>query len=95
MRLTHQVYIDIGGVQKAVAQRAEYIYQRLSPDEQRLAQRIFTQLVQLNQGDRNTRKQMTYAELGEPAAGVKKIVGQLSEARLLVVRETDEESSKE
>jgi len=93
MRLTHQVYIDIGGVQRAVAQRAETIYQRLSQEDQKLTRRIFTQLVQLNDGDRNTRKQMTYAELGEPAAAVKEIVKLLSDARLLVVRKTEEETA--
>lgn len=92
VRLTHQVYTDIGGVQGAVAQRAENIFQRLSEENKKIARRIFTQLVQLNEGDRNTRRQMTYAELGEPKAEVTEIVKLLSDARLLVVREVEEEA---
>jgi energy-coupling factor transporter ATP-binding protein EcfA2 len=93
VRLTHQVYADIGGVQAAVAQRAETIYEKLTDEKKEIARRIFTQLVQLNEGDRNTRRQRTYAELGEPADEVRDIVKLLSDARLLVVREVKEEAS--
>jgi len=93
VRLTHQVYADIGGVQAAVAQRAETIYEKLTEEEKEIARRIFTQLVQLNEGDRNTRRQTTYAELGEPADEVRDIVKLLSDARLLVVRDVEKEAS--
>lgn len=89
VRLTHEVYADIGGVQAAVAQRADTIFDKLSAEQQEIARRIFTQLVQLNEGNRNTRRQRTYAELGEPAEEVKEIVKLLSDARLLVVRDVD------
>ena len=86
-RLTHQVYAKIGGVQEAVAQRAETVYLRLSEGKRKIARRIFTQLVQLNEGDRNTRRRATFVELGEPANEIHEIVQLLRDARLLVVRE--------
>jgi hypothetical protein len=93
VRLTHQVYADIGGVQAAVAQRADTIYEKLTKEKQEIARRIFTQLVQLNKGDRNTRRQRTYEELGEPANEVRDIVKLLTDARLLVVRDVEEEAT--
>jgi 2,4-dienoyl-CoA reductase-like NADH-dependent reductase (Old Yellow Enzyme family) len=48
--LTHQAYDEIGGVNKAIANHAEQVYQKLSENLQQQAQRIFLQLVHPGEG---------------------------------------------
>ncbi len=63
--LTHQAYDEIGGVNKAIANHAEQVYQKLSENLQQQAQRIFLQLVHPGEGTEDTRRIATRAEVGE------------------------------
>lgn len=59
-----ETYRKIGGVGGALAQRAQSIYESLSPTEQDVAQRMFVGLVQPGEGrTQNTRKRVTIEEL--------------------------------
>jgi len=64
-QLTHQAYSEIGGVAKALSNRAEVVYGNLSKEEQKQAQRIFLQLVRPGEGTEDTRRLATRAEVGE------------------------------
>ncbi len=61
--LTHQAYEKIGGVRKALVKHAEEVYCKLS--EQKQAQRIFLQLVHLNDETQDTRRIATRGEIDE------------------------------
>ena len=63
--LTHQAYRKIGDLQGALAQHAEAVYKRLSPEQQGRARQLFGQLVQPGEGTVDTRNIATRAELGE------------------------------
>jgi WD40 repeat protein/energy-coupling factor transporter ATP-binding protein EcfA2 len=79
--LTHQAYEEIGGVEAALANHAETVYQQLSPTEQQRVEQIFIQLVK--PGERNayirriaTRKQVKSENWD--------LVAKLASARLVV-----------
>jgi WD40 repeat protein len=80
-RLLHAVYEAMGGVQGAIAQRANEVLKRLTPLEQQVTRRIFVQLVQPGEGTDYTRRRASFAEVGEAA---RPVVQQLADARLLV-----------
>jgi Tfp pilus assembly protein PilF/energy-coupling factor transporter ATP-binding protein EcfA2 len=63
-RLTHQAYAEIGGVAKALANHAETVYAKLNEAQQKLAQRIFLQLVHPGEGTEDTRRLATRGEVG-------------------------------
>lgn len=63
-QLTHQAYTEIGEVTKALANHAETVYQGLSEENQKRAQRIFLQLVRPGEGTEDTRRVATRAEVG-------------------------------
>jgi serine/threonine protein kinase/tetratricopeptide (TPR) repeat protein len=61
--LTFLAYRQIGGLQGAVAQRAESEYAKLSPNQQSILQKIFTLcLVIPAEGTEHTRRRATWAE---------------------------------
>jgi WD40 repeat protein/energy-coupling factor transporter ATP-binding protein EcfA2 len=64
-KLTHAAYEEIGGVEKALANHAEHVYQKLTEDEQKRVQHIFTQLVRPGAGTEDTRRLATRAEVRE------------------------------
>ncbi len=63
--LTHQAYIEIGGVTQAIANHAETVYAGLSAEQQQRAQRVFIQLVQPGSGTEDTRRLTTRDEVGD------------------------------
>ncbi|BAZ40297.1 WD-repeat protein [Calothrix sp. NIES-4101] len=63
--LTHQAYIEIGGVTQAVANHAKAVYAGLSEEQQKRAQRLFIQLVQPGEGTEDTRRLATRDEVGD------------------------------
>lgn len=79
--LTHQAYEAIGGVQGAIAQRAEGLFGQLDPHDQMELRRVFTQLVLPGEDSQDTRRRATFDELGESA---QQLVARLTDARLLV-----------
>jgi WD40 repeat protein len=53
--LTHQAYDQIGGVEEALANHAEFVYAQLNEGDQQRSQRVFIQLVQPGTGTDDSR----------------------------------------
>ena len=64
-RLLHEAYEAMGGVQGAMAQRAEKVFDRLSPLEQQEAPRVFKEMIRTGEGTEDTRRRATLGEVGE------------------------------
>jgi formylglycine-generating enzyme required for sulfatase activity len=79
--MRHDAYDAMGGLEGALANTAEAVYDKLSDREKQAARRIFLQLVRPGEGVEDTRRRATFAELGEEA---REIVKRLADARLLV-----------
>src|SRR5262249_20694006 len=80
-QLHHDAYEKIGGVQGAIAQRANEVYQRLSRDEQAAAHRMLIRLVRPGEGTEDTRRRAALEDF-DPAAW--RVVEQMADERLLV-----------
>jgi signal transduction histidine kinase len=80
-KLTHTAYDEIGGVERALAIYAEKSYLELSEEEQKQAERIFLQLVQLGEGTENIRRRARRRDISE---GDWSLVPHLANARLVV-----------
>jgi WD40 repeat protein/serine/threonine protein kinase len=80
-QITHEAYVEIGGVTGALARHANEIYANLSPEEQRLARRAFVQMVQPGTGTEDTRRVATRNELTEEEW---QLVQKLANERLVV-----------
>ena len=79
---------DIGGVGGALAQEAQRLYDRLSPQQQRIAQRAFVRMVQIGEGTRVTRRRATLNELcgqGETGAQVRDVLLPFADERARLV----------
>ncbi|MBD2606302.1 CHAT domain-containing protein, partial [Scytonema hofmannii FACHB-248] len=68
--LTNKAYDEIGGVKKAIANHAEFVFQQLNESQQKQAERIFVQLVRPGEGTEDTRRIATRAEVGEDNWGL-------------------------
>jgi hypothetical protein len=69
-KITHKSYDDIGGVEGALAQRAEAIFAILTDNGanthmEKAFQRLFTRLVSLGEGAEDTRRTVGREELGQ------------------------------
>ena len=85
-QLTFAAYREIGGVEGAIARRAEEEYGALSSEQQAVARRIMLRLVQPGEGTVDTRRRARLDELAfDPAhtAEVEAVVQRLTDARLL------------
>jgi WD40 repeat protein/DNA-binding SARP family transcriptional activator len=86
--LTLEAYRASGGVDGAVAQRAEAVYAGLSDEERRVVRRVLLRLTQPGEGTEATRRRVRFAELStrfEDDATVGEVVDALTAARLLTV----------
>ena len=84
--LTLEAYVASGGVEGALAQRADSIYQGLAPAQQAIARRVLLRLIQPGEGTEDTRCRATMAELltrPEDEADLEAVVKDLADARLL------------
>ncbi len=79
--LHHEAYREIGQLEGAIARKAESLYQNASEEDQRRMQQIFFRLVRPGEGEADTRRRATLAELGEGLQGLAKT---LTDERLLV-----------
>ena len=61
--LTHQAYLEIGGVSSALANHAETVYANLCETERKQAQQVFLQLVRLGKETKATRRLATRDEI--------------------------------
>jgi WD40 repeat protein len=80
-RLLHSAYEAIGGVQGAMAARAEDVLSKLSVADEEAVRRLLLRLVQPGAGTIDTRRRATLEEVG---TGTESIVRALADARLLV-----------
>ncbi len=82
MDLTLPEYRDRGGIESALERHANKVFARFSLEEQDVAKGIFYKLIAVGQGQVDTRRTATFAELipaGGEAATVQKIVAALAE----------------
>lgn len=79
--LHHDAYQVIGQLEGAIAKKAESLYLKASEEDRRRIQRIFLRLVRPGEGEADTRRRATVAELGE---GLQILVKTLADERLLV-----------
>ena len=79
--LLHEAYEDMGEVRGAMAHRADEVFGKLTPVDQKLMRRVLIQLVRPGEGTDDTRRRATFTEVGEAA---KPVVKQLADARLTV-----------
>lgn len=95
--LRAQEYRSLGGVQLAIAETAEAVYQQIAvtPDEQQRLRDVFTRLTQLDEVSppdrkpRDSRRRVRFSELvpaGSDPEVTRRIITQLADARLLVTR---------
>ncbi|MBT2545845.1 helix-turn-helix domain-containing protein [Streptomyces sp. ISL-44] len=85
--LTLAGYQASGGVRGAIAQTAERVNDRLSPEQQQIARRIFLRLTALGEGTEDTRRPIVRTELdgvADPPV-VAEVLDRLAEARLVVL----------
>ncbi|MCT7957532.1 nSTAND1 domain-containing NTPase, partial [Laspinema palackyanum] len=89
-RLTVQTYQDMGGVQKALQNRANKVYQTLSPEQQTIARSIFLELTQLLENTKPTARQVRKTQLTDLPPSPKQVetvLDKLETARLVVTSE--------
>ena len=86
-RLTLAEYTKLGGVNGALRQRADEVYEELTAAEQLAAKRIFLNLTQLGEGTEDTRRQVLKEDLidkQESAELIEGLLQKLADARLVV-----------
>jgi WD40 repeat protein len=96
--LTHQGYVDAGGVHGAIAKTAESVFTRLTLEQQALARRIFLRLTELGEGTQDTRRRAPLVELSlqpEDASQVESLLKILADARLITLSEDTAEVAHE
>jgi Novel STAND NTPase 1 len=82
--LLNKTYEDFGGLQGAVATKADQLFKDLSPSEQKILQRVFLRIVRPSESGENTRRRTPFDEL--PAGGAE-LVAKLANERLLVTNQ--------
>jgi len=80
-QMSHQAYEQIGGVVGALARHANQVYAQLAPEEQKVARRLFVQMVQPGDGTEDTRRVAIRNEL---AAEEWQLAQKLAGERLVV-----------
>ena len=86
--LTNEAYDSIGGVEGAIAGKAEALYERLSDKQRELLPKIFMQLISVGEESEDTRRRAKLSTIGGEA---RPVVDLLADARL-VVTNADESS---
>jgi WD40 repeat protein len=83
--LTLEGYREAGGVHGALAQRADQIFDGLSPAQREIARRALLRLTQPGEGTEDTRRRATRRELAaaEGDASFDVVLGRLVDARML------------
>lgn len=85
--LTLDAYNELGGVRGTLQKRANDLFYSLTPEEQRVAKRIFIALTQIGDGTEDTRRRISKAELISPwfpAEVVERVLEKLVAAKLVV-----------
>jgi WD40 repeat protein len=84
--LTNQAYDEVGGVEEALANHAEFVYTQLNDDDQRRSQQILIQLVQPGSGTDDSRRLATRDEVQLENWN---LVTHLASARLVVTNRNE------
>ncbi|HEX8651154.1 MAG TPA: TIR domain-containing protein [Pyrinomonadaceae bacterium] len=95
--LTLEAYRESGGVQGAIAKRADAIYDSFTEEQQAIVRRIMLRLTQPGEGTEDTRRRATMDELVTRAgdtANVENVAQAMANARLLTT-DTDEQPGKQ
>jgi WD40 repeat protein len=93
--MTLESYAESGGVRGAISHTADAIFtQRLTPEQQLIARRIFLRLTNLGEGAQDTRRRANLSEL-EPTPEVETVLHTLIDARLITVSEGSAEVAHE
>jgi energy-coupling factor transporter ATP-binding protein EcfA2 len=89
--LTLEGYRETGGVDGALAQRAEQIFNELSPDQQQIARWMLLRLTQPGEGTEDTRRRVLRRELSpaEDDDSFDDVLDRLVDARLLTTGRDD------
>jgi hypothetical protein len=85
--LTHHAYQEIGGLEGAIATRADEVYLKLTPIQRATARRMMLRLTNLGEGTGDTRRRAALTEFvadGEQVTDVEEVVDKFVSARLLV-----------
>jgi WD40 repeat protein/DNA-binding winged helix-turn-helix (wHTH) protein len=88
--LTLSAYEDAGGVEGAIAKRADAIYLALSSEQQKIAQRIMLRLTQPGEGTEDTRRRAAMSELirhPNENDAVEAVIHLMTDARLFTMNE--------
>ena len=91
-RLTLDSYIRLGGVKKALENRADQVYQLFTPDEQQVAKHIFLALTHLGEGTEDTRRRIFKQDLvnaHQSEALVDRVIQTLAAERLIVTSQVE------
>lgn len=94
--LTHQAYTEIGGVEGALADKADRVFDSLSESQQIVARRFLLKLIQLGEGSRDTGRRMPFAELTSVSKDPEDfltVLDSFSGARLISLSANPEEAS--
>src|SRR6202022_1515353 len=83
--LLNETYDAIGGLQGAVATKADELFKGLSSAEQKIIQRVFLRIVRPSEGGLDTRRRAAFAEL--PPEGAELVIKLVNE-RLLVTNQS-------
>lgn len=83
-RLTLAGYESAGGVGGAIGRTAEEVWQRLDVDDQRTARRLMLRLVQPGDGTPDTKRLLSWEELGEDDR-IHRVLGRFADSRLLTL----------
>lgn len=92
--LTLEAYRESGGVEGAIAKRADAIYNSFNAEQQKIARRIMLRLTQPGEGTEDTRRRALMSELitnPSESAAVEGVVRAMTESRLLMT-DSDEQS---
>ncbi len=90
--LTFQGYKEIGGLEKALANHADAVIEKLSQADKKRAEKIFIQLVRPGEGTEDTRRVATRAEVGQKNWD---LVQRLADERLVVTGCDESSEDKE
>jgi formylglycine-generating enzyme required for sulfatase activity/energy-coupling factor transporter ATP-binding protein EcfA2 len=80
-KLSHQAYDAMGGLQGAVATKAEEVFGKLTSLEQDAVKGVFLQVVRAGEAGEDTRRRAALSDIGSAARDV---IKKLADARLLV-----------
>jgi WD40 repeat protein/DNA-binding SARP family transcriptional activator len=99
--LTVEGYTEAGGVRKAIARTADRLFQQeLDADEREIGRRLLLRLTELGDGTADTRRRVALRELiptssPEAAAAATRVLGRLTDARLVTTGELTAEVAHE